>query len=222
MKDYPMTDSCFTLWTPPRAKPFVSDLPYRSEETFDRRCSSSFSAKSVACESRSPLVNTFSPEFHQAMEEAWGDVFIPILDDAEPGFSTPTKSFSKRAHRRRMSVLRCSRPPWESLNHTQERDDFNNENNMAGPPPPPSPSRRSCFVSLENFAPTPTLGEHFPHGDPDCQDDEDGLKSSKRIYMDSFLDEGPMLKRPKLAMKRTQYREFELFSASSTLDKVIA
>ena len=79
---------------------------------------------------------------------------------------------------RRQSVLRhSSRPPWNSPDvmdveeegeqQLQEQEEIPTTRTTTSPPPPPSPSRRRiCFVSVDNFQPTPIFGINFPEMAP--------------------------------------------------------
>jgi hypothetical protein len=77
------------------------------------------------------------------------------------------------------------------------------QENMHCPPPPPSPSRRICFVSLENFKPTPIFGDDFPAVNPQKSWNQNRLK---RIIDENGEEEQSIYyDPPKLTMKRARY-----------------
>jgi len=170
-----------------------------------------------------------------------------------PTSTTTTKIFCKPHRRQSVLIDSTQRPAWNSpdaMDVEWEDNDVNNNDidvlsqhhlrhdqeetvttRMAlslpqrEPPPPPSPSRRICFVSLDNFTPTPVFGVNFPALSPPSRSKEKNKKipfhQSKRLKLcllddDDDENNNSTMVRPKLTMKRTRYQEARLEGKGST------
>jgi len=171
-----------------------------------------------------------------------------------PTSTTTTKILNKPHRRQSVLIDSTQRPAWNSPDvmdvEWKDSDDVNKNDidvlsqhhlrhdqeetvttrmvlslPQRDPPPPPSPSRRICFVSLDNFTPTPVFGVNFralsPPSRPKEQNQKNPFHQSKRLKLcpldvddDDGHDENN--KRPKLTMKRTRYQEALLEGKGST------